>query len=402
MSKPNKVGALAPATAAGQALGYSLQFTRLTVLLLEAPAGSFCSLEVLDDLSTEIPNETVHLTQSKSALGANPVADRAISLWKTFYNWLQLVEKGLVTPGKAKFEIYVSRQVEGNIVNAFHLSKSSEQAKKALQEARDEIWGASPKFAAKKTVPESLAKYVNAIFEAADDLILPIIANFQLRCGSGSPHSDLEQLLGQHPISEARRNDVRDKLLGWVKEKADTRLEKELPAIIARDDFHKEYTAFVRWADRETILKSFTPKPTYQQQLAHMSDVFVRQLDLIELDFDGKLEAVSDFLRAVADRTHWSKSGHVHEDVFDVLDDDLQRVWKNICREKLLEHDDKSHVHQGAAIHASCMLHQTQVQGMTPPGHFVPGCFHQLADEMQVGWHPNFRTELANTAVSAT
>jgi hypothetical protein len=392
----------APATAAGQALGFSLQFTRLTAMLLEAPPGSFCSLEVLDDTAAEHPDGTAHLGQSKSTLGDNPVADRATSLWKTFYNWSQLVQKGLICPEKTSFELYVSRKVGGAIVEAFHGAKDAKQAKCALDAARAELWGAAPHYPSKKGLSPGLARYVNPVFGAPETQILAIIANFLLRCGSGSPQADLESLLSQHPISESRRGDVRDKLLGWVKHQVDTRLEKELPAVISRDEFHKEYTAYVRWADRETILKSFAPKPTYQQQLAHMSAVFVRQLDLIGLDFDSKLEAVSDFLRAVADRTYWSKAGHVHEEVFEVLDDDLQRVWKNICRQKLLEHREKTPTEQGSAIHACCMLHQAQVQGMTPPGHFVPGCFHRLADELEVGWHPSYRGELKRQPETST
>src|SRR5262245_22983107 len=92
--------AVAPATAAGQALGYSLQYTRMTALLLMAAEGSVCSLEVLEDVATENLLNQKHLVQSKSALGANPVSDKASSLWKCLFNWMQLVQKQLVQPDK--------------------------------------------------------------------------------------------------------------------------------------------------------------------------------------------------------------------------------------------------------------------------------------------------------------
>src|SRR6185295_6570558 len=72
-----------PATAAGQLLGYSLQLTRLTAMLLNATEGSACSLEVLDDIAEQTVDGGTKLAQSKSALTDNPVADRAIALWKT-------------------------------------------------------------------------------------------------------------------------------------------------------------------------------------------------------------------------------------------------------------------------------------------------------------------------------
>jgi len=104
---------MAPATAAGQYLGYSLQQTLLATRLRQAAAGSACSLEVLDDVAEQSADGTTHLVQSKSALTENPVADRAVALWKTLYNWLELVKLKLVDPETTTFEIYVSRPVTG-------------------------------------------------------------------------------------------------------------------------------------------------------------------------------------------------------------------------------------------------------------------------------------------------
>src|SRR5439155_18620991 len=84
------------ATAPAQALGYSLQYTRMTAMLLEAEDKSHCSLEVLEDVAEQNLSGKIKLSQSKSALGDNPIADRTVSLWKTLYNWTELVKGGLV------------------------------------------------------------------------------------------------------------------------------------------------------------------------------------------------------------------------------------------------------------------------------------------------------------------
>src|SRR5690242_3776522 len=99
-SKSTSRSEAVPATAAGQALGYSLQFTRLTAMLLRAPDGSSCSLEVLDDVAEQTEDGETKLSQSKSSLTGNPVADRAISLWKTIFNWLEVIKTGVVVPSK--------------------------------------------------------------------------------------------------------------------------------------------------------------------------------------------------------------------------------------------------------------------------------------------------------------
>ena len=125
----------------GQALGYGLQYTRMTQLLLQAPAGSFCSMEFLDDVAQQHADEGTRLIQSKSALTANPVADRAKSLWKTLSNWTTLGVDSDYDLEKTVFEIYVSRPVGGQLVEAFANAHTLEEARAAIAQARDALWG---------------------------------------------------------------------------------------------------------------------------------------------------------------------------------------------------------------------------------------------------------------------
>lgn len=98
-------------------------------MLLEAGEGSRCSLEVLDDVAEQTTAGTTKLGQSKSALTTNPVADRAIPLWKTLFNW------------------------------------------------------------------------PNPVIQADEDILLPIIINLRLVCGSGSPQADIEAAISRGPVS---------------------------------------------------------------------------------------------------------------------------------------------------------------------------------------------------------
>ena len=381
----------APATAAGQLLGYGLQYTRLTAILLDAAPGTSCSLEVLDDVAQESKDGDVKVVQAKSAGAANPVADRAIPLWKTFFNWLELIKLGLVDPQSTTFELYVSRRVRGPIVEAFHQAQSLEAASKALLAARERLWGPPPDFSTKTKLPAELGRYANATLEADDKHLLPLIVKFRLVCGKGSPQSDIEALIRRGPVSESRVFDVADKLCGWVKRNLDKLLEQGKPAVIAHEDFHREYVAYVRSVDRETVLHSWAKKPPEAEKLERLPDPFVQQLDFIECTYDEKLAAISDFLMAVWDRTYWSKSGDVHEDSFDLLNDELTRAWGNLNTMAQLQMVGRGPVAQGKLLHAQCMAHRTTLQGMQlTAAHFIPGCFHALADESLIGWHPDY------------
>jgi len=385
-------GSKVPATAPGQYLGYSLQQTMLATRLRQTSAGSTCSLEVLDDVAVQAEDGTTHLVQSKSSLTDNPVADRAVSLWKTLYNWLELVKLGLVNPDTTTFEIYVSRTVSGDLVDAFSKTTTTIDANRELALARDLLWGAAPARADRANLSTALQKYANPVLEADETLVIPIIRNFRLTCSdSGTPIDDFVQLIFNDPVPIKYVPYIVNNLLGWVKVQVDQKIEKGLPAFILKDDFHREYISFRQKIDRVMILTSFAPQPTEDQMQEKLHDTFVHQLDLIEEDYDEKLEAISDLLMAGYDRVKWSESGDVHKSSFDDLDESLRRTWHNLKKINDLANAAKPAVDRGKLLYYECKKHRATVQQMTVTAdYFTPGCFHLLADVPHIGWHPHY------------
>lgn len=378
----------------GQALGYGLQYTRLTQLLLQAPEGSFCSMEVLDDVAQQHPKKGVRLIQSKSALTANPVSDRAKSLWKTFSNWVEASATWDFELEKTMFEIYVSRPVGGAIVQSFANAKTLEAARAAIAQAQLELWGEAPHFPLKGELAEEVASYVERVFNADPARSAQIICNFHLTCGSGSPHADVEAMIRTHPVSASKVTDIADHVCGVVKRRVDEQLEAGRPAVIGRDEFAGWYAAYVRKVDREMVLLSRAKMPSEEESRGLLPKVFVQQLEIIGLSFEDKLEAVSDYLMAAADRTEWAVRGEVDETSFDDLDSVLKRNWKNKRRAGSIQHAGKADDLQGQALYSECMQLDVTLQAMEPPDHFIPGCLHRLADDMSIGWHPTYEQQL--------
>ncbi|MFZ3001599.1 MAG: ABC-three component system protein [Undibacterium umbellatum] len=383
----------------GQALGIGLQYTRLLQLLLVAPEGSFCSMEVLDDVA-QTDAQSVKLVQSKSALTANPVSDRAKSLWKTFSNWVTLAAADGCDLERTQFEIYVSRPVTGMIVEAFAKASTFQAAKDALMLARNELWGEAPAFAKRNEVATDIAPFVENVLGSNQDVVGRIICNFNLEVGSGNPQADVETILRGHPISQNKVRDIADHLCGVVKRRVDECLEASKPAVIGRDEFLDWYGAYTRKVDRETVLLSRAKAPSKEESKGHFPRVFVQQLDLIDIGFEDQLEAVSDYLMAAADRTDWAANGEVDATSFDDLDATLKKSWKNkrlVCK---VAYGSKSPDEQGQMLYADCMQVHIPLQAMVTPSHFIPGCFHRLADDLQVGWHPDYAQQLKQKKVA--
>ncbi|MEC5206670.1 hypothetical protein QF022_001626 [Vogesella perlucida] len=383
----------------GQALGYGLQYTRLVHLLFLAPEGSYCSLEYLDDVAQEDP-QGVKLVQSKSAITANPVADRAKPLWKTLSNWVTLAASGGCDPDHTLFEIYVSRPVTGTFVDAFSAASTPEAARAAVLQARSALLGDAPDFAKRAEVSAEIAPYVENFFGAAPDLLTRVIQSFSLTCGSGNPYTDIETILKSHPISQSKIRDIADHMCGVVKRRVDELLAVGVPAVISRDEFHTWYGAYVRKIDRETVLLSRARPPSAEESKGHLPRTFVQQLDIIGMTFEDKLEAVSDYLMAAADRTDWAVRGEVDASSFDDLDKTLRRNWKNKRLACTIDHGSKPKAEQGQAIYVDCMQLNVPLQAMEAPLHFIPGCFHRLADDLLVGWHPDYVLQLKSNKVA--
>lgn len=378
----------------GQALGYSLQYTRLTQLLLQAPEGSFCSMEVLDDVAQQHLKKGVHLIQSKSALTANPVSDRAKSLWKTLSNWVEASSTWEFELEKTVFEIYVSRPVSGAIVQSFADAKTLDSAHAAIARAQKELWGEAPGFPLKSELAEDIAPYVERVFSADPVRLARIICNFQLTCGSGSPQADVEAIIRSHPVSSSKVAEIADHMCGVVKRRVDECLEVGQPAVIGRDEFAGWYASYVRKVDRDMVLLSRAKQPSEEESRNLLPRVFVQQLEIIDLTFEDKLEAVSDYLMAAADRTEWAVRGEVDETSFDDLDSTLKRDWKNKRRASNIQNAGMAESLQGQALYSECMGINVPLQAMDPPDHFIPGCLHRLADDMVIGWHPAFEQQL--------
>jgi hypothetical protein len=379
----------------GQALGYSLQVTRFVALLLQSPKDANVSLEVFEDIGAETPDKRRKAIQSKSTADRNPVADHAVDLWKTLSNWVDQVREGELDPDQTAFEIYVSKQIHGDIVESFSEASSIEEAERALSRARDKLWGPLPERKNRGSVAPLIHSYVDNFLDADEANVCRIIQHFKLVMGSGSPQADLRELFAQPLVPEDLVDPAQEYALGWVKLRTDQLLERKVPAIISVAEFRISMQAFMRKYDSRTMLRSFAKDPNPQQIKAEVVKNYVRQLELIEASDDQKMRAITDYLRASVDRTTWSEKGLVFEGSFDEFEDNLKRAWENLKVRTFLANKTGSEEEKGQALYSECSLHQANLQNMETPPHFIPGSFNSLADANNIGWHPDYRSRLA-------
>ena len=376
----------------GQYLGYSLQGTRFLLHLLRGQPGMTVSLEVFGDVGSETLEGERITEEDKSALTANPISDRAVPLWKTLRNWVDAVKRNELKPLTTEFVIYVSRPVEGAIATAFSEATDPVQAVKALRNARDLLWGPEPALQLQAGISDGIRDHVAVVFEANEDLVASIIRKTKIEFGSGSPQDDiLTELTSLTLMPPALVENARVFSQGWVKVEIDKLLEQQKPSAISVDRYRAALLGFIRSRDNRTVLAPVSEEPTNDEIQKDMHrKVYVRQLDIIDIDEEAKLRAVSDYSRAVADRVAWCEEGIVTSESLDSFADELTRYWRNSCTKTEIAFSKNSEEERGCLLYADCSQYSAGVQGMAVGAYFVSGSYHALADGLDLGWHPRF------------
>ncbi len=374
--------------------GFALQPTRMALLLLKAPQGSFVSMELLDDVAVENRNGDLHLVQTKDTRVTNPVTDRSSDFWKTFANWTRDVRERRIDPTRTIFELYVSRKVTGNLVAKFHNAKTKQAVAEAFETARNKLWGAAPRFPLREKVAETLKPHLEEVFGPGAAAFQAIIERFQLTCAIESPALDLEREVSSNPLVPPELiPELLVDIHGWLKRLTDPQLETGKAPIIERDNFHLLLRAsFSRLMPSGALPDLALTPPRADEILGLMGLTFVQQLEIIKVDNESRLRAIICFFKAGATRSAWAEKGMalVNEDSVKEFEEGLKHVWRNHKEEVFSDPLRTDEQLRGRLLLGKCEQHRCPVEGKGVPEYFLPGCFHALSNEMHIGWHPQF------------
>jgi hypothetical protein len=351
------------------------------------------SVEVFDDVGAESADGEKTAEQTKLAGSKNPITDRSIDLWKTLSNWVRAVEVGEIDPAVTRFELHITKKRSGHLAESFANASDAAAATAALNNARSTLWGSAPGYINRSKVATTLASFVDHVFGSTSSAL--VVERFSLSFGKGDAIADIQDLLRSKIISADLLPTVANQMLGWTKAKIDQLLEQGKSAVVAADEFNEELVTFVRKYDRTTILYSFAPEPPAAAVEAELpARTYIRQLDLIQLDDDEKIRAANDFLRAALDRSIWAEKLLINRSSFDEFSKQLERTWAAKKIAVSVQAAGRPHVDAGRLLYAECIQVKEQLEARPVPDHFTPGCFHALADDQRLGWHPSYKDEL--------
>ena len=377
-------------TVPGTVRGILLQATRFLYYLLVVDPDDIVSLELLDDVAVEHQDGATTAEQDKSIFSSNPLADRSVHFWKTLHNWIDSASARTIAPNHSRFILYAPRAQMGPIARAFHDATATSDAIHALRRARQLLVDDDA-----LRISIAARPHVEAVLRANSNLTAQVIQRFQVDADD-HPEDALRAPLLDKLVGPDSFDHVVTWAQGWVKRKIDHFVELGQPARIRRREFHSALLTYVRLHDRTNILRSVAGMPTDLQVAEQLSmRTYVTQLKIIDLNDIDIFEAVNDFLSASVDRTTWSDQGMISEASLQRLERELTLTWRNKSRRVSLSHSHHNATAQGQLTYTDCMEHDAKVDDLETPKTFIRGSWHALAEDLTIGWRPDYKAALA-------
>lgn len=381
-------------SAAGQLFGYSLQFPRALLRLLQAGEGESVGVEVCGDVSVFFPEGIVLSEEDKSSLGTNPLTDRSENLWKTFFNWITAVKDGELQVDKTRFVLYSNHEVtDKSLASLFKKVSTKEDATSAIQTAKDRL----------KAVVKGheLFNYLDYVVNQNGETFERLLMRFELVTNhvADDVYEDIRGAIRGKMIGAAYVEYILDNLTGWVQKTINGHIARRENAVITFESFrHQWVTLFDRSRQQVLIDFAVTHLPDAEALAARMQarPTYVKQLEMIDADQTEIMEAVSDYYRADSNRLEWIEKEIIDESAMLDFAGRLKSFHANRQRQIELTERDRVEAERGKLLLYDCKQRHEALSGQPPPDRTIQGTYHVLAEEKQVGWHPRWGTIIAD------
>lgn len=375
--------------------GYGLQVRQMLYELLNCAMDSVVSIEKFDDVGVENGDEKKAI-QTKSALSdRNPVSDRAVDLWKTLYNWLIALKEGELPLNSTLFILLINIKKSGNIVTWLNQVRDEKEAEEVYQKIRGVFTGEDGKYIEQS---DSINEYiVTFLTEENKKYVLRIIEKFKLVVmDEGHTNRIYEEFRSKTYLPSDIQQLVFDKMLGWIDKTTALQIENGQIMQIAKEGFNKELILTQTLINQNKCLIELAPNPTNVEIELQKNEykTYIRQLQIIDLEYDDQLAAINDYLKASVNRTRWAVNGDINEEIIQHYYEELEAHWKTKKNIIEIDKDEWEEAKRGRYLYYMCQDEDINMGVIMTSRSFKNGCYHELADQQQIGWHPNYKQKL--------
>jgi hypothetical protein len=386
-------------SAADSVLGYLYQL-RVALLWalrrLKIDNTFLVSIETLDDVAFEGASGVLtDLLQTKLHRNRETtITDASVDLWKTLRVWIEGIKDNQVPSGTVLQLLTTATAPDGTIAARLRTqNRDGDAALKAMEST-----------AQSSTNKENAAAY--AAFLALDLQGRRALVDSIIVLDQAPSTSDLDADLRAEvfwAVDRAHHDAFLQRLEGWwlrrcIKQltsddRSDrisgTELEQQMADL--REGFKQDALPI-----DDDVLNTIIDEATYAK---HETSNFVRQLELIAASKKRIASAVRDYYRAFEQRSRWVRNDLLHVGECEKYERRLLEHWEAVF--EAMKNELGAEVAEAERQRAGRDVLKWAETATLPMRSSVTepfvsrGSLHMLADEIRLGWHPEFRDKIS-------
>lgn len=391
-------------SAAPSAAGYLYQARLALALCLKyvnVDAGVEVGIERLDDVSFETNGTALELLQAKHHIDrVASLTDKSVDLWKTLRVWSEAAAKDPTLPARTRLALVTT----GSAPNDSAAAMLRPAAAYSVGKARD---------------PKAAAVLLGAVAEAGGNQELKAAYAAFLTLGPTMRVSLLSsiEILDNQPLvtdlGEAIEKDLRmlaprgqaaiarERLEGWwwprvckalMANPAESISVLEVEAKL--DDIRDGLKRDALVADQEHV------DPTTDEIADYEGRRFVRQLKVIGVGGNRIEYAKRDYYRAFTQRSKWVREHLVFDGEIAKYELTLIEEWQPRFQQMRDKIGDREKTDEGCRQAGQELYSWVEADARFPfrtvsQRFLTVGSYHILANDLRVGWHPDYETACA-------
>ena len=188
-------------------------------------------------------------------------------------------------------------------------------------------------------------------------------------------------------------------MLGWINEEVNKNIKFGKPAFIEYLNFRKELKSQLIMYRQDNVLQAISVEidDSNATKEIEKEDIYIKQLNLIDVRYEDKISAVKAFLRTSIDKTEWAERGLITSISFKEYQNNLIEKWNNSKNLIEVEEPTDNYEFLGKKLYFTCLSDNSiKLQGKELPSHFTKGEYNNLANNLTIGWHLKYKELLFN------
>ncbi len=382
-------------SAVAQMAGYLFQPERVLYWLAKSPRGSAVGVELEDDVVVRLKkghSADIILEQLKKSSSTRiPFSDTSKDLWNTLNIWLELAENDVVNIDKTQFHMVTNKQLNEDTIVSLIAAKELDTCIKRLK-----VVGAKPSDAIR-----SHSEYI--LDPQRSSLLSQLLSKIEVYDNLESSNMK-ELVLDEMSIPETLSdNDIYNAMLGWIHEVIIEKIKLGEAPLVTKASYSERLAGLIISLSRISAVEKaarFIPI-SKADRAAHKESSFVRQLLLVAFEKESNevLEAIDDYLRCESERVRLTTDGKITKDDFIDFDDKLVKIWQRIRDRKIRQFTRPLTNPEllGQEIYYDTVgadRREPLAGRPTVELYLTSGRYHYLANQLSVGWHPDYKKKL--------